>query len=176
MISAIIGEFDQSHLIVEATKHLRGLGYSRLDTFTPHAIPSLDEAFGIRRTMLRWWVLAMGLTGVAVAYLIEWGTNAILYPSLIGGRPYNSVATDIPIMFETGVLFAGVTAFVSCLVASRMPRLYSPILEVPGFDRTSVDRFWLFVEHPDPAWTADLPKKLEDLGALRVLRVGSVPS
>jgi hypothetical protein len=78
-------------------------------------------------------------------------------------------------MFETAVLFAGVTAFVATLVVSRLPRLYSPVLDVPGFGRTSVDRLWIVIRYPDPAWTEDLPAQLGELGALAVHRVGEVP-
>jgi hypothetical protein len=54
------------------------------------------------------------------------------------------------------------------LVFSRLPRLTSPILDVPGYARTSVDRFWLVVPHADPAWTDELPRQLLDLGAVEV--------
>jgi hypothetical protein len=176
VIAATIGEFEDPGALVRAIRRMRELRYTRLDTYTPHAMPEIDAALGIPRTRLRWWVLAAGLGGVGLAYLAQWWCNAFDYPYLVGGRPYNSIPTDVPIMFETGVLLAGTTAFVAMLLSSRMPRLWSPVLDVPGYERTCVDRCWLVVHHPDPAWTEDLPRQLSELGAVAVRTVGQVPS
>ncbi len=167
MIVATVAEFDDSQLFVNAARILRQRNIA-VDAYMPHAIPELDDALDIRRTKLRWWVLAAGLTGVVVAFAIQHWCNAIDYPYLVGGRPYASIPTDIPIMFETAVLFAGTTAFLAMLVLSRMPRLYSPILDVPGYERTSVDRFWLVVPACDPGWGEDLVRELTSLGAVEV--------
>jgi hypothetical protein len=175
MISAYIGEFGSAEALVQAVRNVRDLHYTRIETYVPHVIPELDRALEIKRTRLRWWVFAAGITGVALAYLIQWWCNAADYPYLVGGRPYDSVPTDVPIMFETGVLFAGTTAFLAMLLVSRLPRLWSPILDVPGFERTSVDRYWLVVHYPDPAWSEELPQQLSSMGAIEVRTVGDVP-
>jgi hypothetical protein len=61
------------------------------------------------------------------------------------------------------------------LALSRMPRLYAPVIDVPGYERTSVDRFWLVVPCSDPAWTEDLSRELEGLGAKAVRTVVEEP-
>jgi len=175
-MDAVIGEFDSADGLLVAARWLRDRGYSHIDAYMPHGVPELEQTLGIKRTGLRYWVLAAGLTGVAVAFLIQWWCNAIDYAYLVGGRPYNSLPTSVPIMFETAVLFAGTTAFVTALLLSRMPRVWSPVLDVPGYERTSVDRFWIVVGYPDPAWTDDLRERLAELGALEVRTVGQVPS
>jgi hypothetical protein len=175
VISGVIGIFSESHLVVEACHRLRERRFRRLETYGPYAVPELDDALGIQRTMLRWVVLALGLSGVAIAYFVLWWTNAIDYPYLVGGRPFNSVPADVPIMFETGVLFAGVAGFVGAFLASGMPRLYTPVIDVPGFDRTSVDRFWIVIPFTDPAWSSEVVGELRELGAIDVRLVGEVP-
>jgi hypothetical protein len=175
MIRGVIGAFEDPRALVAAARGVRTLGYSDFDVYMPYAVPELDEALGIQRTKLRWWVLAMGLAGVVIAFLVQWWCNAIDYPYLVGGRPYDSLPTDVPIMFETGILFAGTTAFIAALVLSRMPRLLSPILDVSEFWRTSVDRFWLVVHHADPERTNELVRHLEELGAAEVREAGSAP-
>jgi hypothetical protein len=175
IFSATIGEFDDARAFVRAAARLRELRFERLDAYMPHPIPELDASLGIRRTKLRHWVLAAALAGIAVAYGVQRWCNAVDYPVLVGGRPFDSIPTDVPIMFETAILFAGTTAFVAVLLLSRMPRLWSPILDVPGYERTSVDRFWLVVGYPDPAWTNDLPRQLAQLGAIDVRIVGEIP-
>jgi hypothetical protein len=174
MISATIGEFEDVHLFVAAAKNLRGR-FPTLDAYFPYPVPELDHALGIRRTKLRYGVLVAGLTGVFVAWFVQHWCNAIDYPVLVGGRPFDSFPTNVPIMFETGVLFAGCTAFLAVLLLSRMPRLWSPILDVPGYERTSVDRFWLVVANHDPGWTDDLAGELRELGAVDVRIVGETP-
>jgi hypothetical protein len=175
VISATIGEFDDARAFVRAAKRLRELHFSEIEAYMPHAIPELDASLGIARTKLRHWVLVAGLAGVVGAYLVQWLCNAIDYPIIVGARPFNSLPSDVPIMFESGILLSGTTAFVAMIVLSRMPRLWSPILDVPGYERTCVDRFWLVVRYPDPAWTRDLPRTLAELGAIDVRAVGDVP-
>jgi hypothetical protein len=175
IFSATIGEFDDARAFVHAAKRLRELRFTRIDAYMPHPLPELDTSLGIPRTKLRHWVLAAGVTGVIAAYLIQRWCNAVDYAVIVGARPFDSVPTDVPIMFETGILLAGTTAFIAVLLLSRMPRLWSPILDVPGYERTSVDRFWLVVRYPDPAWTSDLPHELHALGAIDVRTVGEIP-
>src|SRR6185312_17470532 len=89
------------------------------------------------------------------------------YPLNVGGRPFNSLPADIPIMFETTVLFAGTASFFAVLLASGMPRLHHPIHEVPGSESITLERFWLAVEDDDGRDVV-LRTRLIELGALAV--------
>jgi hypothetical protein len=111
-------------------------------------MPELAAAIGTRRTKLPWLVLFAGAAGMALSYLVIWWTNAFDYRLDVGGRPYDSLPTDIPIMFESVVLFASGTAFLAALVLSGLPRLHHPVFELDGFDRTTIDRFWITVGTP----------------------------
>ena len=97
----------------------------------------------MRRSRLPIAVFIGALTGCALAYWILWFTNARDYPLDVGGRPLNSIPADIPIMFETTVLFGSMTAFLAVLLLSRMPRLFHPIMTVEGHESITLDRFWL---------------------------------
>ncbi len=44
------------------------------------------------------------------------------------------------------VLCASFAAFGSALVLSGLPRLHHPLFEIDGFERTTVDRFWVLVD------------------------------
>lgn len=145
MIEGIVAEFESEEPFVEALRHLRGLGYSQLEAFSPFPMPDLDDVLPVRRTWIPWVVLVLGITGATVAYLVLWWTNAIDYPINVGGRPFNSVPTHVPIMFETTVLFAGCSAFAAALLGSGLPRLHHPLFELAGFERTNIDRFWIFL-------------------------------
>jgi hypothetical protein len=175
VIAATIGEFDDAARFVEAARELVALRYNHVETYGPYAVPELDEVLGIRRTKLRWAVLATGLGGAGLAWFIQRWCNAVDYPYLVGGRPYDSAPTHVPIMFETAVLLAGATAFLGMLLLCRLPRLASPILDVPGFERTSVDRFWIVVRYPESEWAEALPQQLASMGAVAVRKVGEAP-
>jgi hypothetical protein len=124
----------------------------------------------VRRSWLSWIVLAAGLTFGGAAYLLQWWINVIDYPLNIGGRPYHSAPAFIPITFEMAVLFGGAAALISAIVLGGLPRLWHPVFEVDGFERASIDRFWVAVGAGDPALDrARVTAALNSAGALRVV-------
>jgi hypothetical protein len=169
---AIFAEFESPEAILRATARLRELGYTQLQTFTPFPSPELEQELGLRRSRIPGAVLACGLAGTVTAFLIIWFTNAYDYPLNVGGRPLNSFVADIPIMFETTVLFAGGGAFFSALLSNRLPRLHDEASEVRGIERASIDRFFLRVDATDPRFDTGVVHELEDLGAVETQEVG----
>lgn len=170
MAEILVAEFDSPERLVAAAARIRALGYTRVDSFTPFPIAALDEPLGLPRTKLRYAVLFAGILGALVAYVLQWWTNAIDYPINVGGRPPNSIPTHILIVFETTVLFAALTAFVAPLVASGLPRLHHPVFDLPGFERTTIDRFWLTIGDAYIARPGMVPlhDELARLGAVAV--------
>jgi len=173
MPDGIAAEFASADDAIAAAKALRALGYERLDAFTPYPVPELEEAIGVKRTRIPRVAFVSGLAGCAVAYLILWFTNAYDYPLDVGARPLNSLPAHIPIMFETTVLFASAAAFVLALVRSGLPRLHHPMMEVDGFERVSIDRFWVVIDIRDPAFDPRVRDRLAELGAVAVRAMGA---
>jgi hypothetical protein len=80
----------------------------------------------------------------------------------------------VPITFEMGVLFAGLTAFIAVFALSGLPRLWHPLFEVDGFERATIDRFFLLVGADDPRFEPEATRRdLEALAPLRVVAVGA---
>jgi hypothetical protein len=175
MLTGFMAEFSSADDVIAAAEKLSALGYEHLEAYTPFPVVELEPELRIRRTKIPWFVLVSGLTGVAVAYLIIWWTNAVDYPLNVGGRPLNSFVADIPIMFETGILFASGAAFFAVLLMNRLPRVYSPIFEVDGFERASIDRFFLGIRITEPKLDPKIMDELTELGAIRVRAVGFEP-
>ena len=74
------------------------------------------------------------------------------------------------------VLFAGLAAVFGWAWLCRLPRLWHPVFEVEGFERASIDRYFLAVDARDAHYVADVSmRRLAELGALRVQRVGDGP-
>jgi hypothetical protein len=138
-------EFDSADALLHAADALRALGYTHLDAYTPYPVPELEAKLGIPRTRIPYAVFAAATMGLVLAFGIMWATNAWDYPLDVGGRPLNSLPADIPIMFETTVLFGSLAAFLLVFLRSGLPRLSRAIFEVEGIERVSVDGFWIGV-------------------------------
>jgi len=167
-------EFESPEQLLSAVVALRALGFARLEAYTPYPVPEVDAKLGIPRTRIPIAVFVAAMVGCAVAFAIEWGTNAYDYPLDVGGRPVSSLPADIPIMFETTVLFGSLAAFLLVFVRAGLPRLHRPIFEVDGFESASIDRFWIGIEQSAPIEDA-VRTAMTDLGARTVRTLGSRP-
>ena len=108
------------------------------------------------------------LTGLVAAYAWQWYANVASYPLNIGGRPVHAIPAFIPATFETLCLMATIGVFAGFLLAERLPRLWQSMFEIDGFERCSIDRYWLMldVKHSD---RVDQVKR--DLVGLHPLRI-----
>ncbi len=143
---AVAAEFATPGKLLAAARALRERGYERLDAYTPYPVEGLADLLGIRRTRLPWLTLAGGAFGGLSGYLLQWWCNAVDYPLNVGGRPLNSAPAFIPVTFEMTVLFASLFLFFGLWIGARMPEVWNPLFELEGFERASVDRFWLAVD------------------------------
>jgi hypothetical protein len=169
----VLAEFSSSDALEAAVRWLGEEGYSAMDTFTPYAVEEVEPALGMKRSTLPRWGFAAGGTGAALACGIQWYANAWDYPLNVGGRPLNSLPAWIPIMFETAVLFAALTVFVGFWIQARLPALWHPVFEAEGFERATLDRFWVAVAAGDPRYEPlRTAEALRALGALRVVSIG----
>ena len=173
MRCCVLGEFTTPEAMIAAIVGLRDRGYRRLDAFSPYPVHGAEEAAGMRRSPLDWIVFPLGLLGAGVAYLLQWYCNAYDYPLNVGGRPPHSAPAFIPITFEMGVLTAAVGGVITYFALTGLPELWSPVFEVEGFERASIDRFWVGVDARDPAFDrAVVERAFADLGASRVAWAG----
>jgi hypothetical protein len=171
----LAAEFADAGDLLAAATELRRLGYREIDAFTPHPIEGMDEALHLRRSSLNWVIFLIGIGAALGGFLLMAWCNAIDYPINVGGRANFAVPAFIPITFESGVLAAGVSAFVILFWVLGLPRLAHPIFRVPGFERASIDRYFLAVDardvNLDPVTTVE---DLQRVGALRVAPFGAM--
>jgi hypothetical protein len=166
--SALLGEFDSADACAAAINELRQRGHAPIDAYMPYPAKNVEEALALPPSPLPRYVLAFGILGACVAYLILWWTQSVNYPLNVGSRPTHAVPAFVGITFETTVLFASFTAFFGMLRLCRLPRLWHRAFEVNGFDRASVDRFFV-VLLSDSQVERELHHLLEEVGALRVV-------
>jgi hypothetical protein len=168
----LLAEFERPEALIAAVRRLVADGYRSVETYTPLALPEIETLTAQPRSPISWIAFAAGMLGAAGAYALQWWTNAWDFVYHVGGKPPHWPPAFVPITFEMGVLGASLAAFLGALLASGLPRLAHAVFTVDGFERASVDRYWLSVAARDPrfdpARTPDL--LVRELGALRVAR------
>lgn len=164
-----IAEYEDEHKLLEAARTVRDSGYTRTDAFTPFPVHGIDEALGIKPTVLPWFTFCAGLTGTCTALLMQWWMNAYDYPYIISGKPFASWPAFIPVTFELTVLFSAFMTVFAMLGLNGLPRFSNPVFTNPKFDRATDDRFFLWVDARDKYFNSDKVKGLlAETGAIEV--------
>jgi hypothetical protein len=98
--------------------------------------------------------------------------TVIDYPLIIGGKPFLTLASYVPITFELTILFSAFGTFFGMWGLNRLPRYFHPVMQHPHFGRASDDRFFVSIESTDPNYdSARTRTLLEGLGAREVTEV-----
>jgi hypothetical protein len=167
-------EFASPEGLLTAARALVREGHQQLDAYTPFCLPELESIIALPRPrLLPGLVLGAALAGGSCAFALIWWTAKVDYPLDVGGRPLSSLPADIPIVFETSILCAAVTAFLALLALSGLPRLHHSLESLPGFVQTSDDRYWLGVGVSSAPESAQLAEQLRSVGATRVHDLGA---
>ena len=156
----LMAEFEDVTAVVEAARKVRDAGFTQWDVHSPFPIHGIDKAMGTKPTILPWLVLGGGITGLIAGVLLSWWTNAVNYPYLISGKPQWSFAANVPVIFETTVLFAALTAVFGMLILNKLPLLYHPLFKQKKFLRVTNDRFFVVIEAIDPKFNREKTKAL----------------
>lgn len=155
MNRGLVGSFASPEALVEAILALRAAGFRSLDAYIPYPAHEVIDALDLPRSRVPFYALGGGIFGAGYAYLIQWWMNGFDYALNVGGRPLGSVPAFIPPTFEGAVLLTAFGAVAAFLGFSKLPRLWAPVADAPGFERASVDRFFVALDATDPAWDPD---------------------
>jgi hypothetical protein len=158
----MMAEFATPDELLRAAQAAYDEGYRKMDGYAPLPIHGLAEALGFRKTRLPLLVLGGGVLGAAGGYVLCYFMTAIAYLHNVGGRPVHSWPSYIPVTFETGVLMASLSAVVGMIAMNGLPRPYHPVFNAPGFERASIDRFFLCIEAEDPKFDRDRTRAFLD--------------
>ncbi len=164
--------FDNVDQLLAGAETVRDAGYKEWDTHTPFVVHGLDAAMGVPPTILPYIVFLGGLTGMMCGLLLQWYTNAFDYPFLISGKPIFSLPANIPVAFETTILFAAISALVGMLALNNLPQLYHPLHSSRMFKKVTDNRFMISIEARDPLFDRTTTRQLlEGLGGSEVEEV-----
>jgi hypothetical protein len=163
-----LAEFKSASALYKAAEKVREAGFKKWDCYSPYPIHGMDDAMGIKRSILPWFVFFGGITGTATAFALAYTTQVVIYPTVVQAKPANifTVPAFFPIMFELTILFSAFTAVGGMFLLNGMPRWNHPVFNWDGFGRFSDDGFMMIIEASDPKFTeVGTSEFLTELGA-----------
>jgi hypothetical protein len=159
-VHGYLAEFTSVKDVFHAAEQVRDAGFTSWDVHSPFPIHGLDDAMGLPRSILPRFVLIGGATGTLTAFLLEYVTQVVIYPTVVQAKPANifTIPAFFPVMFELTILFAAFASLFTCLVMMKLPRLNHPLFNSRNFTRFSDDRFFICIEARDPKFSAEKTK------------------
>lgn len=172
VLAGFLAEYETVDAVMEAARKCRDAGFSRWDVHTPFPVHGMDEAMGVKPTILPWMVLGGGLFGLTGGLAMQWWMNAIDYQYIISGKPYWSLPANIPVIFECIVLCSAFTAVFGMFMLNKLPCLYNPLFKSQRFKRATDDRFFIVIDASDPKFDeAGTPRFLQGTHPVAVEQV-----
>lgn len=171
----LIAEFSTAAQLLDAARRARdaGLGVN-IQAYSPFPVEGLDAVLDQGHGRVALFTLLGGLCGGLATFALEFYSAVYDYPIDVGGRPLLSWPAFLPPALEMTLAGAAVCGIVAMLIESRLPRLYHPIFDVKGFERSSSDRFFLLLSAPETAFkTRPVRDFLDTLSPLSVAEAES---
>ncbi len=116
----VVAVFEHEDDLRAAAAEVRQRGLQIVDAYTPYAVHGLDQAMGLRPSRLTWVCFVCGLIGALGMLAFEYWTAAVNWAVDVGGKPWVSLPSDVPVAFEAAVLLAGFGSVFALLGVSRL--------------------------------------------------------
>ena len=162
----LLAAFDHESDLLAATAAVRRQRWKILDAYTPYAVHGLDEAMGLRPSRLTWVCFICAMLGAVGMLWLEHWTMSVDWPVNVGGKPWNSLPSDVPVAFEAAVLLAGFGSVFALFAVSRLyPGKRTRILD----RRVTNDRFVLTIDESNSAFDlTEVERFLQPFSAVEV--------
>jgi mono/diheme cytochrome c family protein len=176
-LTGLVAEFETPDAVIHAAEKVRDAGFTKWDVHTPFPVHGIDEAMGIRPTILPWIVAAMACTGFTGALALQYLANAVFYPFIISGKPTFAIEPCLPVCFEVAVLLSAFGAFFGMLGLNGLPKPSNDLLRATGFLRATNDRFFIAIDAIDRKFNqTEVTALLERIGGKGVTGVYTDPN
>ncbi|MEX0793989.1 MAG: quinol:electron acceptor oxidoreductase subunit ActD [Pirellulaceae bacterium] len=173
----LLAQFDDPHALLAAAEKVRDAGYTKTDAYVPFPVHGIDEALGIKATILPWIVLTLGVIGGVGGLAMQYWMNAVDYPYLISGKPLFSLPANIPVTFELIILLSAFGVFLGMLGLNKLPLFSNPLFRIPQFARATDDKFFLGISADDPKYQLTKVRALFDtFGPSEIIEIPADPS
>ena len=142
-----LAEFKSASALYKAAEKVRDAGHKKWDCYSPYPIHGLDNAMGLKKSILPYLVFCGGTLGIITAFTLAYTTQVVIYPTVVQAKPTNifTTAAFFPIMFELTILFSGFTTLFGLLALMGLPRLNHPLFESQAV--CTLHRRWLLHRH-----------------------------
>lgn len=159
-VHGMVAEFTDTPTVYHAAEMIRDAGYKKWDVNSPFPIHGMEEAMGIKKTILPYIVFQVGIGGALVGWLMQYWMSAIDYEIVVQGKPFGAWEPFVPIIFELGVLHAAFAALLSMLMLNGLPRWNHPLFSHDRFLTTGEDTFVIGIESDDPSFDPEATRAL----------------
>jgi Protein of unknown function (DUF3341) len=153
----LLATFEHEDDLLAAAREARTQGWTVTDAFVPYAVHGLDAALNLKPSRLTWICFCGGVAGALGMLWFEHWTMSVAWPVNVGGKPWNSLPSDVPVAFEAAVLLAGFGSVLALLAACRLyPGRQARMLD----PRTTDDRFLLLIEESDATFDLHTARRI----------------
>ncbi len=132
---------DEAHFTA-AVKAVRAAGHTNLQAWTPYPVHGLEDAIGLKRSLIGRPVFTVALLGFAACFFMQYHLMVTDWPTIYGGKPYYTWMLWVVPVLETGLLFG---AIVNLLLAFKTCQLLPDLGTKLPDPRLTDDRFCLAV-------------------------------
>jgi len=147
--------FDDEVPMLQAVRKLRENNETILDVLSPFPVHGHDNALSIKRSRIPVGGFIFGALGAVLAFGFQAWVFTVSYPLIIGGKPFFSIPTFIPITFECTVLFGGLAMAAAFLIRSGL----KPEITFESIDeRITDDHFVILIDSGEDKTTVEKVK------------------
>jgi hypothetical protein len=116
----LVGIFDDEDLVSNGVVQVRQSGIKIHEVYSPFPVHGLDEKLGYKRTRLPRAAFLYGMTGTALALVMQIWMLGYDWPMIIGGKNFASLPPFIPVTFELTVFCCAHGLVLTFLIVSDL--------------------------------------------------------
>lgn len=160
----VLAIFEDDEALLKGAEKAKDKKIDIYDIYTPFPVHGLDEALGIKRSILPYVTFGAGAAGLTFALALQIWTSAVDWPIVVGGKPFASIPAFIPVSFELTVLFAAHTTVLAFLVLNKLFPGKKPVI----FDRHQTDHRFVLAVEKEKVNVDEMTSMMTELGAVEV--------
>lgn len=116
----VVGIFDDEDVLLKGIKKVRNSGVKIQEVYSPFPVHGIDDALGYKKSRLPIAAFMFGMTGTALALLMQIWMLGHDWPMIIGGKNFASLPPFIPVTFELTVLLSALGMVGTFMIVSDM--------------------------------------------------------
>ncbi len=156
----ILAEFETPADVMHAAEQVRDAGYKKWDVHTPFPVHGMDQAMGLKNSVVGYFTFVGGATGLTLGMSMIWFMNKFDYAIVVGGKPLFSPLYAFPVSYELTILLGAFATLFGMFALNRLPRLHHPLLKHPRFRGATHDKFYIVIECVDSNYSGVETKAL----------------